>query len=148
MAALRAGTAMGSAASTAYQMGQSASGTTGIGGVAAGLGGVANAAGGAAKQSARSFAASVAAPFAESAERGRQAAWTGVNGGTPVQTSPTSSSAASATDGPSASDTAPTWARRLRTDQAARHHRHAAIQTIKDGDRPGGAANPDLSKED
>ena len=148
MAAVRAGTAMGSAASTAYQIGQAASGATGVGGVAAGLDGVANAASGAAVQSARSFAARVASPIAESAERGRQAASTAVNGKTSAQKSPTSSSTVSSADGPSAADTAPTWARRLRTEQAARHHRHAAIQTIKDGDRPGGAANPDLSKED
>jgi type IV secretion system protein TrbL len=43
---------------------------------------------------------------------------------------------------------APAWARNLRSEQSARHRRHMAMQTIKDGDRPGGAANPDLSEKD
>jgi type IV secretion system protein TrbL len=37
----------------------------------------------------------------------------------------------------------------LRAEQARRAHHHAAAQAIRDGDRPGAPANPDLSsKED
>ena len=46
------------------------------------------------------------------------------------------------------SDPAPAWAHSLRAQQTARHHRHMAVQTIKDGDRSGGAANPDLSQKE
>lgn len=141
MAALRAGTAMGSAAHAAYRLGQE---TSGKASVAAGMGGMANAASGAAMQGARSFASRVIAPFRESAERGRQAA---LNAG---RTSPASSgTAASGTATSSAaSDAAPAWARNLRSEQSARHRRHMAMQTIKDGDRPGSAANPDLSDKE
>ncbi len=41
-------------------------------------------------------------------------------------------------------DSVPQWARRLRVEQASRAHRHATAQAIKDGDKPAGAANPDL----
>jgi type IV secretion system protein TrbL len=144
MAAIRAGTAMGSAASTAYKLGQETSGSSGVG---AGIAGMANAAGWSAMQGIRSTAGSTASRIAgslhENAERGRQAAW---NAGrpSPAGAAPTSPIAG---DAPGV-DSAPAWARKLRTEQASRHHRHAAMQTIKDGDRPGGAANPDLSEKD
>jgi type IV secretion system protein TrbL len=142
MAAIRAGTAMGSAASTAYQLGQATSGSSTV---AAGLGGMANAAGWSAMQSARSAASRFVAPFRESVERGRQAAW---NAGRPAPAAaPSAASAGGAATAP-ATQGAPAWAPRLRSEQAARHHRHLAMQTIKDGDRPGGAANPDLNQKD
>jgi type IV secretion system protein TrbL len=140
MAAIRAGTAMGSAASSAYQMGQATSG----GGIAAGVGGVARATGGAMAQKARSMVGRAGESLSRSAQSGREAAWRATGG------SPTSGMSA----GPSAAAGAapsspPRWAQRLRTEQAARTHRHATAQAIKDGDRPGAAANPDLStKED
>lgn len=147
MAAIRAGTAMGSAASASYQLGRETSGATGAAGVGAGLGGMARAAGGAAAQGMRSAAERFTAPLKESAQRGRDAAWRATGG------AGSSSDGAPGSSGDSAPSTssgaAPAWAQRLRTEQAARARRHAAIQTIKDGDRPGGAANPDLStKED
>jgi type IV secretion system protein TrbL len=36
----------------------------------------------------------------------------------------------------------------LRAEQAARAHRHAAAQAIRDGDRPGHGANPSLNDKD
>lgn len=51
------------------------------------------------------------------------------------------------TAGPSSSNT-PDWARRLRSEQTARMHRHAVVQAVKDGDRPGSAANPSLHQKD
>ncbi|RTM05661.1 MAG: P-type conjugative transfer protein TrbL [Hyphomicrobiales bacterium] len=134
IAAVRAGTAMGSAASTAWQMGRATSPESGV---AAGLQGVARAAGGAAMQGMRS----AAEPFQRGAEAGRDAAWT-ATGGTPTT---------SMTGGPAttASAAAPTWARRLRSEQTARAHRHAATQAVRDGDRGGSGANPSLNdKED
>jgi type IV secretion system protein TrbL len=139
MAAIRAGTAMGSAAQASYRLGQETSGRATVG---AGLGGMASAAGGAAMQGARSFASRVAAPFRESAERGQQAAW---NAG---RTSPTPAASGASGSGAGTPDSAPAWARSLRAQQTARHHRHMAMQTIKDGDRPGSAANPNLSDKE
>ncbi|MER9490041.1 P-type conjugative transfer protein TrbL [Mesorhizobium sp. M0563] len=137
LAAVRAGTAMGSAASTAWQMGRATSPESGLSGVAAGLQGVAGATGGAAMRGMRS----AKEPFRRSADAGRNAAWT-ATGGTPT---------ASTTGNPAASgaNAAPAWARRLRSQQTARAHRHAATQAVRDGDRGGSGANPSLNdKED
>ncbi len=41
---------------------------------------------------------------------------------------------------------APAWARRLQSEQRARHYRQSAAQAIKEGDRPGAPANPDLGE--
>jgi type IV secretion system protein TrbL len=141
MAAIRAGTAMGSAASTAYQLGEATSGAAGVAGVAAGLGGVARAGAGAVAQGARSVASRTANSLSQSARTGREAAWRATGGSSGSGESPSSV----AEGAPSAAaDSAPQWARRLRAEQASRAHRHATAQAIKDGDKPAGAANPDL----
>jgi type IV secretion system protein TrbL len=137
MAAIRAGTAMGSAASTAYQLGQATSGASGMAGVGAGVGGVMRAGAGAVAQKARSVAGQAADSLSESAQAGRKAAWQ-ATGGNPV-TSTSDMVAASS------SNTVPPWAQRLRAEQAARAQRHAAAQAVKDGDRPVAPATPDLS---
>jgi len=129
LSAIRAGTAMGSAASTAYALGQEAAGEASIG---AGLGGVARAAGNAARAS-----ASDALGLGAAAERGRNAAWTALSG-------TASSSEAAAASG----DSAPAWARQLRTEQAARQHRHAAFQALREGDRGGASAHPDIKERE
>jgi len=135
MGAIKAGTAMGSAAQASYRLGQETSGSASIG---AGLGGIATAAGGAASQGMKAAASRIASPIRASAERGQQAAW---NAG---RTSPAPAAASAS----AASDSTPAWAQSLRAQQTARHQRHMAMQTIKDGDRPGGAANPDLSQKE
>lgn len=134
LSAIRAGTAMGSAASTAYRLGQETSGSASVG---AGLGGIATAAGGAASQGIKATASHIASPLRTSAARGQQAAWEA------GRTSP-----APASSGVTASDPAPAWAYNLRSEQTARHRRHMAAQTVKDGDRPGSAANPDLNQKE
>jgi type IV secretion system protein TrbL len=136
LSAIRAGAAMGSATQTAYALGQSTSGATGLGGVAAGLGGVARAGVGAATRGMQSSAGHVRDAAAEGIDAGRTAAWE-ATGGSPASSGPGSPPS----DTPSAT---PDWARRLRSEQSARAHRHAATQAIKDGDRPGSPANPDL----
>jgi type IV secretion system protein TrbL len=131
MGALRAGTSMGSAASTAYRLGQETSGSKSVG---AGLAGVGRA-GAAAMRTKLSDAAGLGA----AAERGRRAAmFAGASGGA-------SSAAAS---GGGASDAAPSWARRLRAEQTARHHRHVALQAVREGDRGGAAATPDIKERE
>lgn len=148
MAAIRAGTAMGSAASSAYRLGQETSGNSGIG---AGVGGMASAAGGAARDGLRSVTQRVTGPLRESAEAGRAVAWRA--GSRPASSTPEAAAGASGDPGspatqPSSQQGTPAWARKLRTDQAARHHRQAAMQTVKEGDRPGASANPDLSNRE
>ena len=137
LAAIRAGTAMGAAASTAYGMGQAASGASGMAGVAAGLGGVARAGGGAVVQTARSAAQRATSSVSGSAQAGRQAAWQATGG---------ISSSASASANPAAPDAnaPPAWARQLQTTQRSRHQRQVTAQAIKEGDRPGAPANPEL----
>ncbi|MFN3946420.1 MAG: P-type conjugative transfer protein TrbL [Allosphingosinicella sp.] len=131
MGALRAGTAMGSAASTAYRLGQETSGSKSVG---AGLGGVARAGVAAARDKASS-----AAGLGEAAERGRRAAFFAGSG--------SGGSSASASAGGGAQEP-PAWARRLRSEQTARHHRHAALQAVREGDRGGAGANPDISERE
>ncbi len=148
LAAVRAGTAMGSAASAAYQLRQATSGASGAAGVASGLSGVARAAASAASQPFRDMAGRAASSLSDSAQRGRAGAWRATGGTSPVAGAPSpAASGAEATGGQGAAP--PAWARQLQSAQSAHVRRHAVLQTIKDGDRPGGSANPDLSsKED
>jgi type IV secretion system protein TrbL len=128
LGAVRAGTSMGAAASTAYRLGQETSGSASVG---SGLGGIASA--GAAM--ARDRLAS-AGGISAAAGRGQRAA---LFAGSDRASGPAASAA------PSGGDT-PQWAQRLRSEQAARHHRHVAIQAIREGDHGGAGANPDISE--
>ena len=76
LGAIRAGSALGSGASTAYRLGQATSGETGLAGVGAGLAGVARAAGGAARQG----MGSVAIAGSERWTGRAQAAWRATGG--------------------------------------------------------------------
>ncbi len=118
LAAIRAGTAMGSATSNAYSLGRTTSGASGMAGVAAGIGGVARAGSGAILQGGRSMVQRAGSSLTESAH---------------------SSENASAQ---------PAWAQRLQSEQRGRHHRQIIAQTIKEGDRPGAPANPDLDQRE
>lgn len=141
LSAIRAATAMGSAASTAYGMGQATSGASGMAGVAAGFSGVARAGGGAAANSARSMMQRAGASFSSSVQSGRQAAWRATGGGNDAVGAPASASSPSGA-------AAPAWASRLRAEQLARHRRQTVTQAVKEGDRPGAPANPDLDQEE
>lgn len=157
LAAIRAGTAMGSAASTAYGLGQAASGASGMAGVAAGLGGVTRAGGGAAMQAGRSVMQRAGASLSQSAQSGREAAWRATGGGpsaaassgggTDPSNGPSGRGASAGSVGSGAS-APPAWAKRMQAEQRARHHRQATSQAIKEGDRPGAPANPDLDEEE
>jgi len=131
--ALRAGTAMGSAASTAYKLGQETSGSPTVGD---GLSGIASAAGHAARDSISS-----ATGLGAAAERGERAALLAG-----ARTS-ASAGAAGAAAHPGADD-APQWARQLRSEAAARHRRHIAMQTVREGDRGGAGATPDIAEKE
>ena len=104
LGAVRAGTSMGSAASTAYSLGKEAAPTPTM---AAGLGGVARAAGNAARERTSSVLG-----LGEAASRGRTAAWNALH------------RTGSGDPAPSpGSDGAPAWARAMRGQQTARHQR-------------------------
>jgi type IV secretion system protein TrbL len=119
---------MGSAASTAYKLGQETSGSSGIG---AGLGGVAGAMRGAATDRMRG-----AFGIREAAARGERAAWAA------------GSNASAPAGGVGSTDATPAWARKLHDSQNARHRRQMAIHAIRDGDHGGGSATPDLKEKD
>ncbi|MBB5986522.1 P-type conjugative transfer protein TrbL [Sphingobium lignivorans] len=131
LGAIRAGTTMGSASSTAWKLGQETSGSNTVG---AGLGGLATAARGTAAQRLNNAFGVRAA-----AERGQQAAW--ATGGT-------APASARATAGGPVSDRPPGWARRLQSRQAARHHRQMAIHALQSGDRGGHGATPDIKQRE
>lgn len=130
LGAVRAGTAMGSAAQASYQLGQEASGSKSVG---AGVGGMAQAAGGVLRQKASS-----ALGLSEAAQGGRDAAWNAMSGG--------KQSSGGSPD--SAGDGAPSWARSLQRRQSARHHRQAAIHSLREGDRGGASATPDIKEKE
>ncbi len=137
LGAVRAGTSMGAAASTSWSMGQSAAGSQSVG---AGLGGMAKAAGGAARQK-----ASQAFGIGEAAQRGRSAARAAFEG---AEGAAGDADASGAPSNASASTSAPGWARDLRRQQDTRHHRQIALSTLKDGERGGAAANPDIKEKE
>ncbi len=130
LGAIQAGTTMGSAASTSYQLSQTAAGSSSVG---AGISGMALAASNAARQK-----ASTALGLGQAAERGRDAAWSALNGG--------AGSGAQAADAPA--DGTPSWAQSLRRQQDSRHHRHVALQTLNEGDRGGASATPDIKEKE
>ena len=129
LGAVRAGTSMGSAASTAYTLGKETAPTPTM---AAGLGGVARAAGNGARERASS-----ALGLGEAASQGRAAAWNALN----------RTSSGDTPQGPS-NDGMPAWARAMRGQQTARHHRQIALHTLQQGDRGGASATPDIKERD
>lgn len=128
IAAVRSGTAMGSAASSAFQLGRETAGTPSMG---AGLGGIARAAGNSARTR-----ASEALGIGEAAAKGRAAAWNALNQKASLQLQGTSEGA----------EAAPAWARSMRADQATRHHRQVAVHALAQGDRGGASASPDIKE--
>jgi len=131
LGAIRAGTSMGAAAQASAQLGREAGGSS--------LGGMAAAAKGAIANKASSSLGLGAA-----AERGRDAALRAMAGGT----SSASGSAAGAGGANMAGEAAPAWAQRLRGEQQSRARRQVAVQVLKDGDRGGAGATPDISERD
>jgi len=130
LGAMRAGTAMGSAATTAYKLGQETSGSATV---SAGLGGVAQAG-----RAAMSQKLSDVGGFKAAAESGQRAAFF----------AGASRSGGSENREPAAEAGAPQWARQLRIEQSARHHRQVALQSLRDGDRGMSGAAPDIKEKE
>ncbi|MCC6481226.1 MAG: hypothetical protein IT554_02300 [Sphingomonadaceae bacterium] len=72
----------------------------------------------------------------DAAQSGREAAWNALNG----QGSAPSSGASS--------EAAPAWAQQLRSEQSSRHHRQIAVHALREGDRGGASATPDIKERD
>ena len=45
-------------------------------------------------------------------------------------------------------DAPPVWASRLRSEQNSRHRQHLALAAIREGDRGGAGASPDISEKE
>lgn len=133
LGAVRAGTSMGSAASTAYTLGKETAAKPSVG---AGLGGVAQAAGNAMRAK-----ASGALGLREAAASGRQGAWNALNKSDSCPSS-------SARPGGGGETGAPAWAQAMRAEQTARHRRQMAIHAVSQGDRGGASASPDIKERD
>jgi type IV secretion system protein TrbL len=131
LGAVRAGTSMGSAASTAYKLGQEGAGSTSV---ASGLGGVARAAGNAMRARAES-----ALGLGEAAASGRQAAFDALTERAP-SASPSGETAGEQEQ--------PGWARALKRQQDARHHQQIVAHTLREGDRGGASATPDIKEKE
>ena len=129
LGAVRAGTTMGSAASASYQLGQSAAGSNTVG---AGLSGMGRAAANTLRQKASS-----ALGLSAAAERGRDAAWSALNDTKSSEQSP-----------PAGGSGTPEWAQALRRQQDSRHHRQVALHALREGDRGGASATPDIKEKE
>lgn len=132
LGALRAGTSMGSAASTAYRLGQESSGSSTVG---AGLGGVGRAAKHAAGHRLRNFGG-----FAAAADRGERAAL--------VAGAEIAGGAAATPPGDTGGESPPGWARRMRSEERAHHRRQIALHAIREGERGGAGAAPDIRERE
>jgi type IV secretion system protein TrbL len=144
--AIRAGTSMGAATGTAYQLGQETAGSATL---KAGLGGVAAAAGARLGRMGRD-----ALDFEEAVARGQDAAWSAMG---PAMTAGAArggaGSAVARADRAGQmsgqdSGTVPSWAQAMQHRQDVRHHRHLAAQTLKDGDRGGASLTPDIAEKE
>src|SRR3546814_20139009 len=81
--------------------------------------------------------ASGALGLGEAASQGRAAAWNALN-----RTNSGDTSQSPGNNG------APAWARAMRSQQTARHHRQIAMHTLQQGDRGGASATPDTKERD
>jgi type IV secretion system protein TrbL len=131
LGAVRSGAAMGSAASTAYQLGRDAAPTPSVG---AGLGGVARAAGNAAQSRIGDVLG-----FGAAAAGGREAARAAFHR---VSSSPNHSGTGSGGE----TGEMPNWARAMREQQTSRHRQSRAIHALQQGDRGGASATPDIKE--
>jgi type IV secretion system protein TrbL len=105
---------------------------------------MARAGGGAVAQAARSFVQRAGTSLAQSRQTGRDAAWRATGG----QASPSSAQASVGGQSRFGPNVPPAWAQRLQAEQRARHARQVTAQAIKEGDRPGAPANPDLEQRE
>ncbi len=140
--AVHAGAAMTGGATAAYGLARATSGFTGVAGAAAGSAGVVRAGAGAVARGMRAAAGRATEGVRTSYQAGREGAFTATGGKANRQEQdaapPTSPSW----------DSAPEWARKLRSEQRLREAGRTTAQTIRDGDRPANAGAPKLGEEE
>ncbi|WP_312217919.1 P-type conjugative transfer protein TrbL [Sphingobium yanoikuyae] len=129
LSAIRSGTAMGAAARASYALGQETAGSTSVG---AGMGGMAQTVRGVAS---RKLSDSLG--FDEAVARGQDVAW---------NNRASRQSAGGTAEYPGQSR--PEWAQDMQRRQDSRHHRHLAAQVVREGDRGGAAALPDIAEKE
>lgn len=144
--AIQAGSALGGGAAMAFQMARATSGEHGPAGVAAGLGGVAQAGMGAAREAAQRWGQSIWGDATDRAKAGQETAFRATGGRRTRR--PANENGPSAAASPGFAAAPPAWARRMQSEGRRRAHAHTTTQAIKDGDRPGAAANPDLDQKE
>ena len=139
--AVKSGASMAGGASSAYQFGQAVSGNSGLKGAASGVAGVGKAAMGSVKQGVQNMMSKAASPIKDSYAGGKASAWsaTGGRGGASRLVAPSSSNSP---------DAMPRWAKKMHKQQALKSASHMTAQAVKEGDRPGAPANPELSKNE
>ncbi len=130
MGAVRSATTMGSAATTAFRIGRDGPG----GGVGSGLRAMALAGGAQARGQ-----AAAALGLRDAADRGKAIAALALSGGDTGGSLSTPSG-----DG----ENVPAWARRMQDQQSVRQHGHAALALIREGDRGGAGATPDIEEKE
>jgi type IV secretion system protein TrbL len=130
LGAIRAGTAIGSAATTAYSLGQEGAGAKTMG---EGMSGVARAASTAARSHISATLGLVGAR-----ESGQRTAWNAMTG-------QPSTGAVPGSEDPRAM---PGWARAMKAQSSARQHRQTAVHTIQQPDRGGQGASPDIKERE
>jgi len=131
LGALRAGTAMGSAASTAYRLGQETSGSPTLG---AGIAGIGRAMGNAAGDRLRAIGG-----LSGAAGRGERAA---------LLAGARTAGGSVAPPGEGPAEAMPGWAKRMRSEQKAHNRGQLALHAIRDGERGGSGATPDISERE
>ncbi|WP_069337843.1 P-type conjugative transfer protein TrbL [Sphingobium yanoikuyae] len=129
LSAIRSGTAMGAAARASYTLGQETAGSSSIG---AGMGGIAQTVRGAA-----SHKLSESLGFDDAVERGQDLAWKN-----------RAPRARARDTGAQGQQSRPGWAQDMQQRQDNRHHRHLAVQALREGDRGGAAALPDIEEKE
>ena len=137
VSAIRAGTSLTSGTAAAFGLGRATSGATGAAGVAAGLAGVGRAGAGAVAEQVRGLGARLAGGARGAADTGRRAAWRTTGGAASGEPSPAAGG-----------EGVPNWAAQLRAEQRRRHQLHLVGQAVREGDRPGSGANPELREKD
>ena len=140
--AARGGAALAGGASTAYSLG--AAGQSGAAAVTSGLGNIAGTGAQAAVSPLKRAATRAAGGLTSSYQSGARAAFEATGGtiGGAGETTPVTPAASS----PTATDSPPAWAQRMKRSQQMTHGVQAAAHAVRSGDSHGGGASINLSE--
>ena len=134
--AVNSGASMAGSATSAYQLGQAVSGRSGVQGAASGMASVGKAAAGNVRQGVQNMMNKVAAPAVQAFSEGKASAWSATGGRGSASKAPPETSA----------HAMPDWAQKMQRQQTLKSAGLMTLHAVKDGDRPGAPANPEISK--